>query len=383
MKNALLNRLDDQIEVMSLAEIQNNLADEIYELVNGVVQAGPFKGMQMYPDTAWPETNRSAMLLGFFEQELQAEIEREIARLGTMPNPRVVNVGCAEGYYAVGLARRLPHARVHAFDVDARAMTITRKNAEVNRVTLAEATLDEALNDADLVVMDCEGGEFSYLDPVRYPGVGKATIIVELHPDRKLGRIDERLNAWYRDTHAARLVAEGGRDPNSSSLLWRYSSFERWLAVCENRPCLMNWVVLRPQPHPARTCDGCTLCCKTERVEYLQKPKGVLCKHCDGSGCSIHAQRPAACRNFHCLWLLDPAMPDDMKPSLIGAYAYGAVENGHLNVVSTDGQEERLVEYVTQERGLHAMVERGHMIEFVPAQGRPMPPAINMNWRLT
>lgn len=379
----LVNRLDDQIEVLSLAELHDRMDDEIYELVNGVVQAGPFKGMQMYPDVAWPETNRTAMLLGFFEQELHADLEREIARLSTMPNPRVVNVGCAEGYYAVGLARRLPHASVHAFDIEERAMRITAKNAEVNGVTLSTATLEGALNDADLIVMDCEGGEFDYLDPANYPGIRKATIIFEMHPDKKRGRLDERLSLWFGKTHSSRLIGEGGRDPNASQLLWRYTSLERWLAVCESRPCLMNWIVLRPQPNQARTCDGCTLCCKTERVEYLDKPKGVMCKLCDGHGCSIHSTRPTACRNFHCLWLLDPAMPDDMKPSRIGAYAYGVIENGHLNVVSIDGQEKRLVDYVTQEKGLHAVVERGRSIEFVPAKGQPMPPAINMNWRLT
>jgi hypothetical protein len=39
---------------------------------------------------------------------------------------RVINVGCAEGYYAVGFATRMPETDVIAFDIDPIARRQTR-----------------------------------------------------------------------------------------------------------------------------------------------------------------------------------------------------------------------------------------------------------------
>ena len=46
----------------------------------------------------------------------------------------VLNIGCAEGYYAVGLARRMPQARVLAFDINRTAQDTCRALAAKNGV---------------------------------------------------------------------------------------------------------------------------------------------------------------------------------------------------------------------------------------------------------
>jgi hypothetical protein len=40
-------------------------------------------------------------------------------------------------------------------------------------------------------------------------------------------------------------VFEGPRDPNIYGLLRGMQSLDRWIMVCENRPCTMNWLVGR------------------------------------------------------------------------------------------------------------------------------------------
>lgn len=53
---------------------------------------------------AWSVPN----LVGSYESELHLQIEQLI-----LERPQVViDVGCAEGYYAVGLAQRLPDATI-------------------------------------------------------------------------------------------------------------------------------------------------------------------------------------------------------------------------------------------------------------------------------
>lgn len=237
----------DTVEVLALGEIKRRLDEEIYEKTNGVVQAGPFKGMQLYPDRGWPDSSLSAELLGSFEAELHEDLEREIARLEKLDAPRILNVGCAEGYYAVGIGRRLTKASVRVIEPSERSLHIAMKNGENNNVWLSLVPVERAFDDVDLVVMDCEGAELDYLDPVKYPDLKKASIIVELHPMRGGPEPIDVLRQRFIETHDGKVVIEAGRNPNASPLLWGKSSLERWLAVCESRPCIMSWVVLWPK----------------------------------------------------------------------------------------------------------------------------------------
>jgi hypothetical protein len=66
----------------------------------------------------------------------------------------------------------------------------------------------------------------------------------------------------------------------------------------------------------SRDCGDCTLCCKVMAIETLAKPAGKWCQHCQpGRGCNIHPERPAECRDYSCLWLLDDRLGPQWKPS--------------------------------------------------------------------
>jgi hypothetical protein len=67
----------------------------------------------------------------------------------------------------------------------------------------------------------------------------------------------------------------------------------------------------------ARTCDGCTLCCRVLEAATLNKPMGVLCDKCIvGTGCGIHETRPDECRTYHCAWLIDGSLGPEWRPEL-------------------------------------------------------------------
>src|SRR3984885_14491986 len=69
-------------------------------------------------------------------------------------------------------------------------------------------------------------------------------------------------------------------------------------------------------PAGNRTCGDCTLCCKVMAIEQLAKPISSWCPHCrPGRGCLIYANRPAECRTFSCLWLVDDKLDQHWKPS--------------------------------------------------------------------
>jgi hypothetical protein len=65
-----------------------------------------------------------------------------------------------------------------------------------------------------------------------------------------------------------------------------------------------------------KSCGDCTLCCKVMAIEELEKPVGSWCPHCQPRrGCLIYDQRPAECRSFSCLWLVNDLLDNSWKPS--------------------------------------------------------------------
>lgn len=65
-----------------------------------------------------------------------------------------------------------------------------------------------------------------------------------------------------------------------------------------------------------RSCSGCTMCCKVMGITELSKPPQQWCSNCDvGVGCKIYDRKPQECADFHCLYLLDPRLGEEWKPS--------------------------------------------------------------------
>jgi len=65
----------------------------------------------------------------------------------------------------------------------------------------------------------------------------------------------------------------------------------------------------------ARSCDGCTLCCKVMEAAPIGKPAGTWCTHCiRGVGCGIHETRAPVCREYHCGWLIDGSLSEEWRP---------------------------------------------------------------------
>jgi len=70
------------------------------------------------------------------------------------------------------------------------------------------------------------------------------------------------------------------------------------------------------EPSRHKSCGDCTLCCKVMAIEQLAKPISSWCPHCKpGRGCLIYDNRPAECRSFNCLWLVDDQLDQHWKPS--------------------------------------------------------------------
>ncbi|MCX8509932.1 MAG: hypothetical protein ORN49_13820, partial [Rhodobacteraceae bacterium] len=92
------------------------------------VLSGPFRGMDYA--VAATEGAGAARLLGCYEASLHPIVEAAVAR----GYAQIIDIGCAEGYYAVGLALRLPQARVLAHDTNPAAQQACQGFAALNGV---------------------------------------------------------------------------------------------------------------------------------------------------------------------------------------------------------------------------------------------------------
>jgi hypothetical protein len=169
----------------------------------GEVIAGPFKGMRYLDPAAY-----LSKLLGTYENELHDAIRR----LPSLRPDVIVNIGSAEGYYSVGLARLMPEARTLAYDISALARYRTRKLAELNDVSSHVETrgycsveeLNRVCGEAQrpLVLSDCEGCEWDLLDPApaAAPNLRRAMMLVETHEMCRAG-VHGEIKRRFAESH--------------------------------------------------------------------------------------------------------------------------------------------------------------------------------------
>jgi hypothetical protein len=207
------------------------------------VLAGPFKGMH-YPVRS-VEGSRSTRLLGVYEAGLSPVIETIIERAYDV----VMNVGCAEGYYAVGLALRMPHVRIVACDTDVRAQSLCRALAAANGVgarieVRGEVTPADFATLAGLravILCDIEGAEDGLLDPQAAPALRDVDLLVEVHEGVHRG-LAERIGARFAASHR---ITRIGRSFSSTALPhWaeELSDLDRLLLLWEWRAAPTPWL---------------------------------------------------------------------------------------------------------------------------------------------
>jgi len=230
------------------AAAKAHLNDLIFTYYEGKVASGPFNGMKLLPDMSWKDGNTGTKVLGCYEQELHVFLEEEIVRLNALDRPaRILDVGCSEGYYAVGMALRVKDAEIVAVDNAQSALNMCNVAAIENKVSF-ETRLDIPFDfQPDLVISDCEGYEEDFIDLEKFPGLKTSSLVVECHDSSLRPNLSQNIAERLDDTHNIGFIFEGFRDPNQFQLLKGMHSTARWIAISEGRPCQMHWMLARPK----------------------------------------------------------------------------------------------------------------------------------------
>src|SRR6266849_2653455 len=206
---------------------------------------GPFQGMMLASGSA--EGCYVPKLLGCYEAELHPYIA-EAAQRGY---EAIINVGTAEGYYAIGMARLLPSCTVHTYDISPQAQAmcreLARQNGVAERVVIGGefkgADFEAFAGRKTLVICDIEGAELELLDPERFPGLHKLDVIVELH-DTAQRKCSEIVPRRFASTHAIAIVKRSARNLELPRSLDELGDLDRLLAIWEWRTGPTPWAVM-------------------------------------------------------------------------------------------------------------------------------------------
>ncbi len=234
-----------------LHDLMGPLNEYIFQVQGNKVLSGPFEGMEIPCQTSWDDSNASVKLFGLYEFEIFGAIDLAIKR-----DPRtIVNVGCSEGYYAIGLARCHPDISVIAMDIDEGSLSLCRRYADINGVnnitTINGATTPEELDVGGpghrLYLVDVEMAELNILKPDVCKPLLHSDVIVECHDFMHNGITDE-IALRFQDTHYIAKIEPQIPIFDAFKFTGGVSALN-FLSLLEKRPLPTNWLACYAKDH--------------------------------------------------------------------------------------------------------------------------------------
>jgi len=169
---------------------QNQIEKKLFHKNQIKVLHGPFKGLNYYNKVVWgPITPK---WIGSYEAELHSVIDKLIA---DQKYNMIIDIGAAEGYYAVGFAHFLPKAIVHSFDIDPYARSLQKELSKINATSnliINRSCTPQILSTLisskpnSLIICDIEGEEYNLMDLEFTPELINSDLLIEVHPYKDL-----------------------------------------------------------------------------------------------------------------------------------------------------------------------------------------------------
>lgn len=220
-----------------------------------IVVSGPFKGMK-YQVVEAIDNYIAPKLIGTYEIELR-EIVEEICKENYST---IINIGCAEGYYAVGFALRKTNANIYAYDIDPKArelcLTMAKANGVEERVKVEEIftmrTIPKILPiDQGLIFCDCEGAEKSifYNDGENWVQlIDRFDLLIEIHDVYRPG-ISKYIYDLFSASHDIQIIYSVNDFLRPSifdfPITKELSLDTKTKLMAEGRPGIMEWFYMK------------------------------------------------------------------------------------------------------------------------------------------
>lgn len=234
----------DIIHSQIFLEFKRNIYKEL-KVLNG-----PFKGM-IYPSAVSIGSTFVPKILGSYEKEITNFINYILKQ----DYKNIIDVGCAEGYYAIGLGLRFKKSKIYAFDIDKNAQKQCELMAKVNNIDIkinglcTKNFLKKLSNGGkSLIILDCEGYEKNLIDKEVADRNQGNDFLIETHDFEDISITDYILNS-FRKTHRLEIIES--IDDISKVYNYQFKELsgmtlhEKKEILSEYRPNIMRWVLAK------------------------------------------------------------------------------------------------------------------------------------------
>jgi hypothetical protein len=237
----------------TVAQRLERISLETYDLCGGHVRYGLFEGLKLNRETWWGRCDLGSQCLGLYEKEILNIITDH------GPFDVFLDIGAADGYYAVGMLHSRMAQKVICFEKSKKGQKAIKKNwitnksigelvvhGEANRLSIERVVKD--ISKKTLVLIDIEGFEFCLLTKDVISLFKKCELIIEIHNwvedfQLKYKRLLFDLDLYFKITPIERISRETVNIP----LLRSFTDDNRLLVTSERRPCLMRFLHLVPR----------------------------------------------------------------------------------------------------------------------------------------
>ncbi|RYY51447.1 MAG: hypothetical protein EOO06_00145 [Chitinophagaceae bacterium] len=217
-----------------------------------VVKYGPLTGLK-YPSFTSYGSSIYPKIIGSYEAEIAPVVEQIIAN----GYSEILDIGCAEGYYANGLALKSPGSKVYAYDTDEQARTFCTEMAELNgvsdRVSVSGTCTAEMLakfpfTGKGLIFCDCEGYEKHLFNKNNVDNLTNCDLLIETHDFIDI-TISGYIEDLFKHTHDIEVIRS--LDDITKAKTYGFAEgkglniVQREKLYHEGRPHIMEWYWLK------------------------------------------------------------------------------------------------------------------------------------------
>ena len=239
----------------TIRQRQKRISLELFKMLNGTVKYGPFKGLRLTHNPWWGQLDLGSQCLGLYEKEILKFIEN--IEDGQFTN--FIDIGAADGYYAVGLLStgKIPGSICFEKTDKGREAILTnwKNNGAIGQLVVkvkanfeSIATLTEHDLERSLILIDIEGGEFELLNNDTIHKFRYSKILLEIHNwvtdfEEKYKNLLISLDEFF----CIKIIKRVDRQVDNYMELRDFTDDNRLLLISERRPCLMRFLELTPK----------------------------------------------------------------------------------------------------------------------------------------
>ena len=231
---------------------KNKVLNHLIKIHGYKVAHGIFKEMKLNKNIYWSKYDLITHILGVYEEH----ILDQLVKFSNLNNKIFIDIGAADGYFAIGSAYSGLFKKIYAFEIQKNGREVLHENAKANNcdkniIIKSEAnfnSLKEIINtEKDAVILiDIEGDEFNLLNYETLKLLSNSNIIIELHPSLVTDgyKKEKDLINYAKSLFNVSLIKRENYNPNLYEELDSFSDEERLIAFSEGRENNMNWLIL-------------------------------------------------------------------------------------------------------------------------------------------